>query len=211
MDLTTRLGMACAAGITLMLTAATAAALGPSAGSVTAQQPANIAVAPSTAAPGQTITISGGVPVSGDRACAPGSAIVTSTADLFPPDGFGPEVPRGNTGAFEITYTIPAGTPAGTYQVGLRCGGGNVGVSASLVVSPGPPSTTESATTTTMEPSTTSSSDSPTTTTPPDDGDDGGGDSPAPWIALGVLGLLLVGATAYALGRRRTSRGSSSL
>ena len=38
------------------------------------------------------------------------------------------------TGSFAVTAQIPGSTPAGTYTVSARCGGGNIGVTASLVV-----------------------------------------------------------------------------
>jgi hypothetical protein len=103
-----------------------------------AQQP-SITVSPSTAAPGATVTFSGNIPAAGD--CPPGSAGLTSTAALFPPDGFGPPAPSDADGNFQVTYTIPAATAPGTYTIGMRCGGGNVGVSTSLQVAPvaGPP------------------------------------------------------------------------
>jgi hypothetical protein len=102
-----------------------------------AGQQSSVTVSPSTVEPGDTVTISGNVSPS------PGECEqvqITSMADLFPPDGFGPQVPLDANGNFETTYTVPADTPAGTYGIGLRCGGGNVGVSASLqVTSPAPP------------------------------------------------------------------------
>ena len=64
------------------------------------------------------------------------SATVTSEAALFPPDGFGPSAPRDSSGQFALDYTVPTSTAPGTYLVGLRCGGGNVGVAASLTVAP---------------------------------------------------------------------------
>jgi hypothetical protein len=55
-------------------------------------------------------------------------------SDLFPPDGFGPGVPSNPSGNFSMTYTIPASTPLGTYQIGMRCGGGNLGGGGRLSV-----------------------------------------------------------------------------
>src|SRR5689334_20052633 len=70
-----------------------------------------ISVAPATAAAGQTVVISGSVPVTGD-----------------------------GSGAFRANYRVPATTAAGTYEIGLRCGGGNVGVHTTLrVTAPAPP------------------------------------------------------------------------
>jgi len=95
----------------------------------------SITVSPSTVAQGGTVTISGNVPVTGDRSCLSGDLVrLTSTADLFAPDGFGPEVPRDANGNFETTYTVLTGTPPGTYRIGMRCGGGNIGISATLQV-----------------------------------------------------------------------------
>jgi LPXTG-motif cell wall-anchored protein len=105
-------------------------------------------VSPSSAAPGTAVTVSGNVPVSGTASCAAGDAAqLTSTAALFPPDGFGPQAPRDANGDFSVQYTIPTSTPAGTYSIGLRCGGGNVGITASLTVtSNGLPATGSSGT-----------------------------------------------------------------
>lgn len=96
--------------------------------------PPSIMVSPATAAQGDTVTISGNHPIAGD--CAPGDARLTSTAELFPPDGFGPLVPSDASGNFTMTYTIPTSTPPGTYSIGMRCGGSNIGVSATLQVTP---------------------------------------------------------------------------
>lgn len=92
----------------------------------------SISVRPKVVAAGHQVRISGSTPVS--DCPADDAAILTSTADLFPPDGIGPVVPRDSTGAFFVVYQVPTSTPAGTYQIGFRCGGGNVGVFASLRV-----------------------------------------------------------------------------
>jgi hypothetical protein len=94
-----------------------------------------ITVSPSTVPAGGTVTISGSVPTTGTGSCAPSDgATLTSTEALFPNGGFGPTVPRTSSGSFSTTYVVPASTPAGTYQIGMRCGGGNVGISATLTV-----------------------------------------------------------------------------
>jgi hypothetical protein len=95
---------------------------------------ASITVSPSSTPAGGTVSFSGVVPTSGTPSCAPGPATLTDTSALFPPDGFGPQASRNASGAFSITFHVPASTPPGTYSVGIRCGGANVGVSTSLTV-----------------------------------------------------------------------------
>jgi hypothetical protein len=97
---------------------------------------ASISVSPSTVSAGGTVHFSGSIPVK--KCPASDGATVTAEAALFPPDGFGPTAPRDSNGRFAVDYTVPTSTPAGTYTVGLRCGGGNVGVGASLTVTPVP-------------------------------------------------------------------------
>ena len=90
-------------------------------------------VSPSSIAPGGTVTISGSVPVTGAASCPAGDpAQLTSIADLFPPDGFGPQAPRDATGAFRTGYTVPPTTKPGTYTIVVRCGGANTGIAANL-------------------------------------------------------------------------------
>ena len=99
-----------------------------------ANQNANgsISVSPSVVAAGGTVHISGSVSIQG---CPQSdSAIITGIDVLLPPDGVGPSVARDAEGAFAVDYAVPSSTPPGTYQIGVRCGGGNVGVSASLTV-----------------------------------------------------------------------------
>jgi hypothetical protein len=92
---------------------------------------ASISVSQPTVRSADPVVISGVVPTSGERSCpVSDTLIVTSQAALFPPDGFGPRPSRSVTGAFRINYTVPTSTPSGTYTIGLRCGGGNVGVGA---------------------------------------------------------------------------------
>jgi hypothetical protein len=93
---------------------------------------ASISVSPSSVEAGGTVHISGALPV----ADCPSSDDVTITGDssLFPPDGMGPSASRDAQGGFELDYSVPAATPSSTYDVGIRCGGGNPGVSATLTV-----------------------------------------------------------------------------
>jgi hypothetical protein len=53
---------------------------------------------------------------------------------LFPPGGSGPPADRTAGGAFWIRYTVPNSTPASDYPIGVRCGGRDAGVHATLRV-----------------------------------------------------------------------------
>lgn len=112
-----------------------AAALVVLAGPASAQN-GSISVTPSTVPAGGTVHISGSVSVQGCPSSD--SATVTGNAALFPPDGFGPSAARNSQGDFALDYTVPTSTPPGTYKIGVRCGGGNVGIAASLTVIAGP-------------------------------------------------------------------------
>ena len=101
-----------------------------------AAKKASISVSPSTVPAGGTVHVSGSVPVKGCPASD--GATVVGQAALFPPDGFGPTTKRDANGDLALDYTVPTSTPAGTYNVGLRCGGANVGVAASLTVTTNP-------------------------------------------------------------------------
>jgi hypothetical protein len=142
---------------------------------------ASISVTPSTAAPGGTVVISGSIPTTGTQSCVAGDApTITSVAALFPPDGFGPQAPRGTSGDFHVSYTIPSSTPAGSYTLGARCGGGNVGVSTTLTVLTGAPGAGLGG------------------------ASRAGGDS-APWIAGGLAAGAAGAGIALAAARRRAS------
>ena len=101
----------------------------------------SITVSPATIPAGGTVSFSGVVPTSGTPSCAPGPATLTDSAALFSPDGFGPQAARNASGQFHVTFHVPASTPPGIYSVGLRCGGGNVGVATSLSVTSARPAT----------------------------------------------------------------------
>jgi len=94
----------------------------------------SITVSPASVPAGGTVSFSGVVPTSGTPSCAPGPATLTDSSALFPPAGFGPQAARNAIGRFHVTFHVSASTPPGTYSVGIRCGGGNVGVAASLTV-----------------------------------------------------------------------------
>ncbi len=106
---------------------------------VSAQTVASISVSPSTSSPGQIVVFSGSILTTGPSGCAAGSPVtLTAMTALFPSAGFGPQVQRAASGSFSVTYTIPSTTPVGSYSVGMRCGGGNVGVFTTLDVASAP-------------------------------------------------------------------------
>jgi hypothetical protein len=110
-----------------------AATAGPS--TAAAQAQGSLSVQPSRTHPSGHVVIAGLVPTSGSQSCpAEDPAVLTSTAALFPPDGFGPAAPRSASGQFKVKYVVPSSTPPGTYVIGVRCGGGNTGLSATLRV-----------------------------------------------------------------------------
>ena len=157
---------------------------------------ARVGAAPSDTAPGGTITIAGVVPIA---SCPATDAVqLTSTADLFPPDGFGPRVARDSSGGFSTDFAIPATTPEGVYDIGVRCGGGTVGVSTTVHVAASTTSTSGATMTSTTEASV-------TTTAPAPSARDGTGTRR--WIALGTLAVVVVAATAWLL--RRKARASA--
>jgi hypothetical protein len=101
-----------------------------------AAQNGSITVSPSTVPAGGTVHISGSVSV---KACPLlDSATVVGKAALFPPDGFGPSAARNAQGDFALDHAVPTSTPPGSYEIEVRCGGGNVGIAATLTVSAGP-------------------------------------------------------------------------
>jgi hypothetical protein len=96
---------------------------------------ATIAVSPSTVAAGGSVTFTGSIPTTGDGSCPASEGVtLTSSQALFPQGGFGPTVARSAAGDFTTSYQVPTSTPAGSYTVGMRCGGGNVGVTTVLAV-----------------------------------------------------------------------------
>ncbi|HEX3542630.1 MAG TPA: hypothetical protein VHT75_19535 [Acidimicrobiales bacterium] len=178
----------------------------------------SITVSPANAATGSKVTIAGVLPVSGTVFCPSGDAVqLTSTAALFPPNGAGPSVTRDANGGFSTTYAIPGTTPAATYSIGMRCGGGTVGVSASLQVTAAGASTTTTSTTaaatttTTAAPASSTTSLATTTTVAPTTTTTTiaprpaakKSTSPLRWIALALVVLIILAVAAVLLGRDR--------
>ena len=105
---------------------------------------ATINVSPSTVAVGGQVTVSGDVLANGQPGCeVPGDVTLISPAfqGLGEFAGVGAiTAPADSSGNFSVTATLPATTGPGTYEITGRCGGGNLGVSASLtVVAPASP------------------------------------------------------------------------
>jgi hypothetical protein len=180
----------------------------------------SVAVTPATAHPGDSITISGTAPTTGASACpATDTVQATSTAALFPPDGFGPRLTRDAAGNLHGTYTIPTTTAAGSYTIGLRCGGGNLGVSATLQVTAASATTTTAATTTTTTTTTTVvpttvftpntlprlSTTLPTvaTTAPPTKAKSSSNRHTVRWVGLAALVALVIAGVVLLSARRR--------
>ncbi len=138
-----------------------------------ATHPPSITVSPTSTPRGGAVTIAGVVPTTGASLC-PRADTAQLTSTLFP-SGLGPQVTRSATGAFTTSYTVPATATVGSYSIGIRCGGGNVGVSATLQVTAGTATTTTvpSTTTTTTTTVTTTTVSPATTLAPLTDGADG--------------------------------------
>jgi hypothetical protein len=102
-------------------------------------------VSPSSITAGDTVVVSGSVgPAPAESACAT-SVLLLSRAFVHTDEFAGvPAVTAavGSDGAFAATIRIPSSTPAGTYSISGRCGGGNIGVSATLRVRAAPTATT---------------------------------------------------------------------
>jgi hypothetical protein len=100
---------------------------------------ATITVAPSSTPSAGTVTVAGDVLVNGTRGCAVGDD-VTLISNAF--TGLGDFAGQGavvlpvdSTGHFSQSVTLKSSVAAGTYQITGRCGGGNLGVTATLTVS----------------------------------------------------------------------------
>jgi hypothetical protein len=99
--------------------------------------PTAIHVSPSSVAAGGTITVSGSVgPDQAGSECASGVTLLSRafvhTHDFAGVPAVGAAVRP--DGTFTATTTIPRSKAAGSYTISGRCGGGNLGASATLVV-----------------------------------------------------------------------------
>jgi hypothetical protein len=176
-----------------------------------ATHPPSITVSPTSAPAGHAVTIAGVVPTTGAAFC-PAADAAQLTSTLFP-SGLGPQVTRNATGGFSTSYTIPAATSPGTFSIGIRCGGANVGVTATLKVTTATATTTTvPATTTTAAPTTTvapvtvapaTSVPAPTTTLlPPATTKTKSNSRTLRWVGLGVLVVVVIVGGAVVVTRR---------
>jgi hypothetical protein len=130
--------------IAALLFAATVGMLTPLAAPAWAA-PATLQVSPSSVTAGDTVVVSGSVgPAPEGSDCASGVTLLSRAfvhthdfADV--PAVFAAVRPDGT---FTVTTRIPRSKAAGTYTISGRCGGGNLGVSATLVVRAAPTPTT---------------------------------------------------------------------
>jgi len=99
---------------------------------------ASIAVSPTSVTPGASVTVSGDVLVNGTRTCAAGNDVTLLSNALVGLGEFAGQgavtVPVDATGHFTKSVTLTSSVPAGTYPITGRCGGGNLGVQATLTV-----------------------------------------------------------------------------
>ena len=106
--------------------------------------PSTLAVSPRSVAAGDTVTVSGWLPPAPGSECATG---VTLLSRAFVGTHEFADVPAieaavNADGTFTVTTKIPRSKAAGTYDITGRCGGGNIGASAALVVRATPTPTT---------------------------------------------------------------------
>ena len=81
-------------------------------------------VSPGTVEPGGAVTVSG-------EGCQPGAEVIITLTEAAPQKAIGDvilttTVIANENGEFTATFTVPVGTPTGTYQVTATCGDGVV-------------------------------------------------------------------------------------
>jgi hypothetical protein len=128
-----------------LLFAATVGTLTPLAAPAWAAPATTLQVSPGSITAGDTVVVSGSVgPAPAGSACA-GGVMLLSRAFVHTHDFAGvPAVLAAVRpgGTFTATTRIPRSTAAGSYAISGRCGGGNIGASATLVVRAAPTATT---------------------------------------------------------------------
>ena len=103
---------------------------------------ATITVSPSSVAAGGQVTVSGDVLANGQPGCTvPGQVTLISPAFVGLGEFAGTPATTAQAdaaGSFSTTVTLSPSVNPGTYDISGRCGGGNLGVSATLTVVPAP-------------------------------------------------------------------------
>jgi hypothetical protein len=99
---------------------------------------ATVTVSPTSVQTSGTVTASGDVLVNGTRACAVGDDVTLISNAFVGFSEFAGEgalvLPVDATGHFTSTVALKPSVAAGTYTITGRCGGGNLGISATLTV-----------------------------------------------------------------------------
>jgi hypothetical protein len=118
-------------GVAVVACAALICTIGPAAA-------ANINVSPSSTATSGTVTVSGDVLVNGQPGCTvPGTVTLISGAFAGISEFAGTgavDIPVDASGNFNAPVTLKPSVGPGTYEISGRCGGGNLGVTATLIV-----------------------------------------------------------------------------
>jgi hypothetical protein len=106
--------------------------------------PTALQVSPRSVTAGDPVTVSGWLPPAPGSECASGVTLLSNafvhTHDFAGVPAIGAAVKP--DGTFTVTTRIPRSKAAGTYTISGRCGGGNIGASATLVVRAAPTPTT---------------------------------------------------------------------
>lgn len=162
---------------------------------------ASIQVSPSSQAAGGSVRVSGTCEANTSGFALSHAFLHDATHD-FAGVGAAPFTTNG-TGAFAVTAQIPASIPTGTYTVSARCGGGNIGVTANLVV-------TAAATTTPTAQATTPPTQATTPPTQVPAGTGGlaatSGTPSTSELGLGIAGVAMVVLGGAGLARQRARR-----
>jgi hypothetical protein len=164
--------------------------------------PVTLRVSPQSVTAGDTVTVSGSVgPGQVGSACASSIELLSRAFDDTHEFAGVPAVVAAvrSDGTFAATSRISRSTPAGTYNISGRCGGGNIGVSATLGVRAAPAATTAPA----PAPSATAPPATQPTASTADNRADG-------WIIPGLVALAVVAVAALGVSllyRRRHPTG----
>jgi len=118
------------------------------AGTVVVQEAhTTLQVSPRSVVAGDSVTVSGSLPPAPGSDCATGVTLLSrafvGTQEFAGVPAIVAAVKA--DGSFTVTTRIPSSKAAGTYTISGRCGGGNIGASAALVVRAAPAPTTKPA------------------------------------------------------------------